>query len=167
MLCHLVLLFLRVHRAYFQHSGENITHDKTKTRASETHAKEQSRSVQSEPRAPIRSIVVADSLEWLLFLTEINFYSLETFGTKKPFENFIDARVSACACAKVRDQCFWPSSAFGCAWSNSIVPVCLRSVKFLRVRMQCCVALVSLGLPQSNSIASCALVCARSSSLAQ
>ena len=37
------------HQAHFQLSGEKITHNETKTRASETHAKEQSRSVQSEP----------------------------------------------------------------------------------------------------------------------
>ena len=37
------------HQAYFRLSGEKITHNETKTRASETHAKEQSRSVQSEP----------------------------------------------------------------------------------------------------------------------
>ena len=113
-------------------------------------------------RRNFRRFVFADSLGWMLFLTKIIFSSLETFGSKKSFENCFDARVSACACAKVRDQCFWPSSAFGCAWSNSIVPVCLRSVKFLRVRMQCCVVLVSLGFPQSNSIALCAFICARS-----
>ena len=89
--------------------------------------------------APFGCFVVADSLGWLLFLTKISFSRLENFWHKKSFENIFDARVSACACAKVRDQCFRPSSAFGCAWSNSIVPVCLRSVKFLRVLVQCCV----------------------------
>ena len=84
------------------------------------------------------------------------------FRNEKSFENFCDARVSVCACAKVRDQYFWPSSTFGCAWSNSIVPGCVRSVKFLCVRVQCCIALVSLGFPQSISIASCVFICARS-----
>ena len=37
------------HQAYFQLSEEKITHNETKTRVSETHTKEQSRSVQSEP----------------------------------------------------------------------------------------------------------------------
>ena len=44
----------------------------------------------------------------------------------------------------MRDQCFRQSSTFGCARSNSIVAVCLRSVKFLRVRVQCCIVLVSI-----------------------
>ena len=37
------------HQAYFQLSGEKITHNETKTRASEMHVREQSRSMQSEP----------------------------------------------------------------------------------------------------------------------
>ena len=118
--------------------------------------------------APFRRIVVADSLGWLLFLTEINFSSLEnfrnekkTFKTKNSFENFFDAPVSACACAKVRDQCFWPSSARLCLVKFHR-PVCLRSIEFLRVRVQWYIVLVSFGFPQSNSIALCAFICARS-----
>ena len=100
--------------------------------------------------APFRRIVVADSLG-------------KTFETKKSFENFFDAPVSACACAKVRDQCFWPSSA----------RLCL--VKFHRPRLSAlhrvpsgsCAMLrrigtISVGFPQSNSIALCVFICARS-----
>ena len=69
------------------------------------------------------------------------------------------------ACAKVRDQCFWPSSA----------RLCL--VKFHRARLSalhrvpaCSCAMlrrigtISVGFPQSNSIALCAFICARSNS---
>ena len=46
---------------------------------------------------------------------------------------------------RVHDQCFRQSLAFGCARSNSIVRVCLRSVKFSRVCAQWCIVLVSIG----------------------
>ena len=68
---------------------------------------------------------------------KIDFSSLENFRNKKSFENFFDAPVSACACAKVRDQCFWPSSA----------RLCL--VKFHRARLS--------ALPRVSSC-SCAML---------
>ena len=91
--------------------------------------------------APFRRFVVADSLGWLLFLTKFFFSSRNFSERKKSFKNFFVARVSACACA---------INAFGS--HRHIVPVCLRSAKFLRPRVQCCVVLASIGFPQSNSI---------------
>ena len=115
--------------------------------------------------APFRRIVVADSLGWLLFLTEINSSSLENFRNEKIFRKLF-RRASKCVCVRAR-RCainVFGLHQLGCAWSNSIVPVCLRSIEFLRVRVQCCVVLVSPGFPQSNSIALCAFICARSNS---
>ena len=89
---------------------------------------------------------------------------LKTFETKKSFENFFDARVSRCARSMFLAVIDIP---LGCARSNSIVPVCLRSVKFFRV----CIG--KYRIPQkmrhrafpSNSIASCVFICAQSNSI--
>ena len=59
---------------------------------------------------------------------------------------------------RVSDQCFWQSSAFDCAWSNPIVPVCLRSVKFFRVRVQCCIVLACIGFLRKYVIAHAAVL---------
>ena len=97
--------------------------------------------------APFQRFVVANRLGRLLFLTRIKCCSSRKLSErKKYFENFFDARVIVCTRSMF-------SAVFGCARSNSIVRVYLRSVKFFRVRAQCCVMLISIRLLRKYVIA--------------
>ena len=61
-------------------------------------------------------------LELLLFLTRVFFSFLENFQNEKHLSSTFSMR--ECVCANV----FCCHHVFGCAWSSSIVHVCLRSV---------------------------------------
>ena len=112
--------------------------------------------------APFQHFVVTNSLEQLLFLTRIKCCSSQNLRNEKIFRKTF-RRASKCVCAiNVFGR---QSLAFGCARSNSIVPVCLRFVKFFRVcvgkyqvpqKIRHC----AFGCALSNSIASCAFICA-------